>query len=61
MLEGMVNEPEEFVVRTDEEAGKLAGDATWLLNQLRPFEENGRHSNLGQPSAFDIRDEKVII
>ena len=47
-------------MRTDEEAGKLAGDATWLLDQLRPFEENGRHSNLGQPSEFDIRDEKVI-
>jgi len=60
VLERMVEEPEEFVVRTDEEAGKLAGDATWLLDQLRPFEEGGRHSNLGRPSAFDIRDEKVI-
>jgi len=28
VLERMVEEPEEFVVRTDEGAGKLAGDAT---------------------------------
>ncbi len=60
VFEDMVDDPEEFVVRSDEEAGKIKEDATWLLDQLRPFEEGGRHANLGQESDFDIRDEKVI-
>jgi len=60
VFEEMVNGPEEFVVRSDEEAGKIKEDATWLLDQLRPFEDDGRHGNLGQESDFDIRDEKVI-
>ena len=60
VFEEMVNDPEEFVVRSDEEAGKIKEDATWLLDQLRPFEDDGRHGNLGQESDFDIRDEKVI-
>ncbi|GAA0728465.1 type IV secretory pathway VirB4 component [Halorubrum trapanicum] len=60
VFEDMVNDPEEFVVRSDEEAGKIKEDATWLLDQLRPFEDDGRHANLGQESDFDIRDEKVI-
>ena len=60
VFEDMVDEPEAFVVRANEEAEKLKEDATWLLDQLRPFEESGRHANLGQSSAFDIRDEKVI-
>ncbi|MFC7325875.1 VirB4 family type IV secretion system protein [Halorubrum rutilum] len=60
VFEDMVDNPEEFVVRSDEEAGKIKEDATWLLDQLRPFEDDGRHGNLGQESDFDIRDEKVI-
>jgi len=60
VFEEMVDDPEEFVVRSDEEAGKIKEDATWLLDQLRPFEDDGRHANLGQESDFDIRDEKVI-
>ncbi|KPN29429.1 type-IV secretion system protein TraC [Halolamina pelagica] len=60
VFEDMVEEPEAFVVRADEEAKKLKEDATWLLDQLRPFDEGGRHANLGTESAFDIRDEKVI-
>ncbi|AKH98675.1 MULTISPECIES: VirB4 family type IV secretion system protein [Halobacteriaceae] len=60
VFEDMVDDPEEFVVRSDEEAGKIEEDATWLLDQLRPFEDEGRHANLGKESAFDIRDEKVI-
>ncbi|ELY79691.1 transfer complex protein [Natrinema pallidum DSM 3751] len=60
VFEDMVDEPEEFVVRSDEEAEKIKEDATWLLDQLRPFEDDGRHANLGQESDFDIRDEKVI-
>ncbi len=60
VFEDMVEEPEDFVVRADEEATKIEEDATWLLDQLRPFEEGGRHANLGTESEFDIRDEKVI-
>ncbi|TKX87640.1 transferase [Halorubrum sp. SS5] len=60
VFEDMVDDPEEFVVRSDEEAGKIKEDATWLLDQLRPFGADGRHANLGQESDFDIRDEKVI-
>ena len=60
VFEEMVNDPEAFVVRSDAEAGKIKEDATWLLDQLRPFEEGGRHANLGRASEFDIRDEKVI-
>ncbi|WP_049980167.1 VirB4 family type IV secretion system protein [Halolamina rubra] len=60
VFEDMVDDPEAFVVRADEEATKLEEDATWLLDQLRPFDEGGRHANLGTESAFDIRDEKVI-
>nr|WP_199522756.1 VirB4 family type IV secretion system protein [Haloferax sp. Atlit-4N] len=60
VFEEMVESPEEFVVRTDAEASKLRDDATWLLDQLRPFENEGRYSNLGRASDFNIRDEKVI-
>ncbi|MBP2252593.1 type IV secretory pathway VirB4 component [Halarchaeum solikamskense] len=60
VFEEMVADPEEFVVRSESEAEKIQADATWLLDQLRPFEEEGRHANLGKASAFDIRDEKTI-
>ncbi|GGL40681.1 transferase [Halarchaeum grantii] len=60
VFEEMVEDPEEFVVRSESEAEKIQADATWLLDQLRPFEEEGRHANLGKASAFDIRDEKTI-
>jgi len=60
VFEEMIDDPEAFVVRSDAEAEKLEADATWLLDQLRPFDADGRHANLGQASDFDIRDEKVI-
>ncbi|ELZ88290.1 VirB4 family type IV secretion system protein [Haloferax sulfurifontis] len=60
VFEEMVDDPESFVVRSDAEAEKLSNDATWLIDQLRPFEEAGRYANLGKESEFDIRDEKVI-
>ncbi|MFC4540404.1 VirB4 family type IV secretion system protein [Halosolutus amylolyticus] len=60
ILEEMVETPEEYVVRTDEEATKIGEDATWLIDQLRPFAEDGRYENLGRETEFDIRDEKVI-
>jgi len=60
ILEEMVDNPGEFIVRTDEESGKIRSDATWLIDQLRPFAANGRYENLGRETDFDIRDEKII-
>ncbi|ELZ89089.1 VirB4 family type IV secretion system protein [Haloferax sulfurifontis] len=60
IFEEMVASPSEFVVRADAEAHKLRADATWLLGQLRLFEDGGRYANLGRQSEFNIRDEKVI-
>ncbi len=60
ILKEMVETPSEYVVRTDEESAKIRDDATWLIDQLRPFAEDGRYENLGRETAFDIRDEKVI-
>ncbi|GGC49004.1 VirB4 family type IV secretion system protein [Haloferax sulfurifontis] len=60
VFEDMVGSPSEFVVRTNAEADKLHEDATWLLGQLRLFEEGERYANLGRQSEFNIRDEKVI-
>jgi type IV secretory pathway VirB4 component len=60
VFEDMIADPEAFVVRSDAEAEKITQDATWLLDQLRPFADDGRHANLGRESDFDIRDETVI-
>ncbi|WP_256335773.1 VirB4 family type IV secretion system protein [Halopenitus persicus] len=60
VFEELVDAPEKHIVRTDEESAKLQSDATWLLDQLRPFDEGGRFSNLGKTSEFSIRDEDVI-
>ncbi|MFC4407702.1 VirB4 family type IV secretion system protein [Haloarchaeobius iranensis] len=60
VLEDMVNDPEEYVVRTPEETEKITNDAKWLIDQLRPFEEGGRYANLGKPTEFDFRDQKVV-
>ncbi|MFC7231632.1 VirB4 family type IV secretion system protein [Saliphagus sp. GCM10025308] len=60
ILEEMVESPSEYVVRTAAEAGKIESDATWLIDQLRPFSQEGRYENLGRKTEFDIRDEKVI-
>jgi len=60
ILEEMSDAPEPFVVRADAEGEKLADDAVWLLDQLRPFTEGGQFENLGRASEFDIRDEKLI-
>ncbi|SDM93720.1 Type IV secretory pathway, VirB4 component [Halogranum gelatinilyticum] len=60
VLEDLINEPEEFVVRSPAEAEKLLDDATWLIDQLRPFEDGGQYENLGRETDFDIHDEKVV-
>jgi len=60
ILATMSTEPGEYVVRADAEAEKIAADAVWLLDQLRPFTETGQFANLGRASEFDIRDESLI-
>ncbi|WP_218780613.1 VirB4 family type IV secretion system protein [Halorarum halophilum] len=60
ILETLVDDPQPFVVRTAAEEDKLRADATWLIDQLRPFAEGGRFENLGRPTEFDIRDEGLI-
>jgi len=60
VFEDMVDDPEEFVVRSDEEAGKIKEDATWLLDQLRPSRTTVATPISVKKSDFDIRDEKVI-
>jgi type IV secretory pathway VirB4 component len=60
VLEAMTENPTDYIVRTDAEGEKLSSDATWLIDQLRPFAAGGRYENLGRGSEFDIRDEKVV-
>jgi type IV secretory pathway VirB4 component len=60
ILEEMSDDPSEYVVRVEAEGEKIAADAVWLLDQLRPFAEGGQFANLGRESEFDIRDEKVL-
>ena len=60
ILKEMSQTPGEYVVRSDAEGEKIADDAVWLLDQLRPFAEGGQFENLGRASEFDIRDEKVV-
>ncbi|WP_313692103.1 VirB4 family type IV secretion system protein [Halorarum halobium] len=60
ILTELVDDPESYVVRTSAEASKLRADATWLIDQLRPFADGGSFENLGRPTQFDIRDEGLI-
>ncbi|MEF8825383.1 MAG: transferase [Halapricum sp.] len=60
ILDEMGEDPGPYVVRSVAEGEKLAADAVWLLDQLRPFDSGGRFENLGRESEFDIRDEDVV-
>ncbi|WP_277554059.1 VirB4 family type IV secretion system protein [Halobaculum limi] len=60
VLAELSESPEEYVVRTEAEADKIAEDAVWLLDQLRPFAEGGQFEQLGRHSEFDIRDESLV-
>jgi len=51
IFEDMVDDPKEFVVRSDEEAGKIREDATWLLDQLRPSKERVATPISGSPRS----------
>jgi type IV secretory pathway VirB4 component len=58
--EEMSESPEADVVRSAAEGEKIAEDAVWLLDQLRPFAAGGQFENLGRASEFDIREQKVV-
>jgi type IV secretory pathway VirB4 component len=60
ILESMNENPEEYVVRVEAESEKIQSDVVWLLDQLRPFGEDGQLENLGRHSEFDIRDEDIV-
>lgn len=59
VLEEMADEPEDHVLRTDEEAATVRSHATTLIGYLRPFVD-GEYENLSQSSEFDLRDEDVV-
>lgn len=60
LLAEMAEAPTEYTVRTEAEAETIKTDAVWLIDQLRPFEEDGQFAQLGRHSEFDIRDESVV-
>ncbi|MCL9817519.1 VirB4 family type IV secretion system protein [Natronocalculus amylovorans] len=60
VLDSIVTDPESYIIKTTAEAKKLRGDATWLIDQLRPFAPDGRYAPLGRSTEFEIRDEKLI-
>ena len=60
VLEGLVAEPTEYTLRTEAEAEKLQADATWLIDQLRPFAPDGQFANLGRESEIDFQQTDLI-
>jgi hypothetical protein len=61
VLSDMIDEPEAFTVRAvDAEAEQLVGHAETLVYQLRVFDEGERYANIGEPTAFDLREESVL-
>lgn len=60
VLEELVDDPDEFTLRTEAEAEKLQADTTWLIDQLRPFAPDGRFAHLGRSSEVDFAAEDLI-
>ncbi|MUW14885.1 transferase [Halorubrum sp. CBA1125] len=60
VLEDLVAEPTEYTLRTEAEAAKLQADATWLIDQLRPFAPDGQFANLGRASEIDFQETDLI-
>ncbi|ELZ41652.1 transfer complex protein [Halorubrum californiense DSM 19288] len=60
VLEELVADPDAFTLRTDAEAAKLEADATWLIDQLRPFAPDGQFAHLGRQSEVDFAAEDLI-
>ncbi|QKG92060.1 transferase [Halorubrum salinarum] len=54
VLEAVVDDPDAFTLRTAAEAEKLQADATWLIDQLRPFGPDGQFAHLGRQSEVDF-------
>ena len=60
VLEELVDAPDSFTLRTEAEAEKLHADATWLIDQLRPFAPDGQFAHLGRHSEVDFAAEDLI-
>ena len=60
VLEAVVDDPDGFTLRTAAEAEKLKTDATWLIDQLRPFGPDGQFAHLGRHSEVDFAAEDLI-
>ena len=60
ILEAMVDDPESYTLRTEAETAKLQADATWLIDQLRPFGPDGQFANLGRQSEIDFETTDLI-
>ncbi|ELZ39215.1 transfer complex protein [Halorubrum californiense DSM 19288] len=60
VLEGIVADPTAHTLRTDAEAEKLNADATWLIDQLRPFAPDGQFAHLGRASEIDFGSTDLV-
>ena len=61
VLSDMIDEPESFTARAvDAEAQQLVAHAETLVYQLRVFDDGERYANIGEPTAFDLREESVL-
>jgi hypothetical protein len=61
VLSEMIDDPEAFTARAvDAEAEQLVSHAETLVYQLRVFDEGERYGNLGEPTAFDLREASVL-
>jgi len=60
VLDEMVENPDEFITRSEHETEKIRDDALWLLDQLSPFAAGGQFDHLNGHSEFDIRDAKTM-
>jgi hypothetical protein len=60
ILEELVADPDAYTLRTEAEADKLQADATWLIDQLRPFGPDGQFAHLGRASEVNFEAEDLI-
>jgi type IV secretory pathway VirB4 component len=60
MLEAFAAAPEQQTLRIEAEAEKLQADATWLIDQLRPFAPDGQFAHLGRSSEIDFADTDLL-
>ena len=60
VCESIAADPAAHTLRTDAEAEKLQADATWLIDQLRPFASDGQFAQLGRASEIDFSDTDLV-